>query len=286
MVLARERLGSVLPGAGFAGGTDQFFTELNRDWSQVPAADAIVYSFNPQVHASDNSSLMENLQGQADTVRSTRHFCGDKPIFVSPITFIGRSGPFPAGPPQPGDLPGQVDPRQASLFGAAWTLGTIKQLAEVGIGSVTFYETIGWRGIIESEAGSPKPDRFPSTPGIVFPMYHVFADVGEWKEGTLVDAGANDPLTVTALAVRTHAATHLLVANLTGNPQAVELGPLDADRARIRRLDEETAPAAMSEPESYRRSFESRTIGDGALRLELLPYAVVRVDANHESAMP
>src|SRR5205823_1024246 len=117
MRLARDRLGNVLPSVSFAGGTDQFFTELNRDWSQVEAADAIVYSLNPQVHASDNSSVMENLQGQADQVRSTRHFCGDKPIFVSPVTFVGRSGPFPAGPPEPGGLPGQVDVRQASLFG-------------------------------------------------------------------------------------------------------------------------------------------------------------------------
>jgi hypothetical protein len=295
MRLARERLGAVMPGVPLAGGTDQFFTELNRDWSPVEAAEAIVYSLNPQVHASDDSSVMENLQGQADTVRSTRHFGGDKPIFVSPITFVGRSGPFPAGPPEPGGLPGQVDVRQASLFGAAWTVGSISQLAEVGASSATFYEDIGWRGIMEREAGSPMPDRFPSSPGTVFPMYHVFADVGEWKDGSLVEAHANDLLAVATLAVQTGGGSpseevlHLLVANLTPHTQAVEVGPLGGWHPpgvplhfRIRRMDEEAISAAMSEPDTFRKSYESGTTSDDRLQLELLPYAVVRVDVSHE----
>jgi hypothetical protein len=306
--LARERLGSALPGVLFAGGTDQFFTELNRDWSQIDAADAIVYSLNPQVHAADDSSLMENLQGQADTVRSTRHFCGDRPIFVSPITFVGRTGPFPAGPPEPGGLPGQVDVRQASLFGAAWTVGAISELAEVGAGSLTFFEATGWRGIMERDAGSPMPDRFPSSPDTVFPMYHVFADVGEWKDGMLVEAHVNDPLAVTALAVQTsrgvasssRADLHMLVANLTPRTQAVELGPLGAWRqagegthqgqgthkghpydVRIRRMDEETVSAAMSEPNMFRQSYESIATSDGRLQVELPPYAVARLEVSH-----
>ena len=281
--LARTRLQNDMPGAVFAGGTDQFFTELNRDWSQVEAADAIVYSLNPQVHACDDSSLIENLQGQVDTVKSTRHFSGDRPIFISPVTFIGRTGPFPAGPPEPGGLPGQVDVRQASLFGAAWTMGSIKYLSEVGVGSITFYETTGWRGIIETEAGSPMPDRFPSTPGAVFPMYHVFADVAEWKGGELVEARSNDPLAVDAFATRVGDVLHVLVANTSWKPQTVEVRGVEADQVKIRRLDEETAALATSDPASFRQPLESRAGNDGSIRLELLPYAVVRIDVEREA---
>jgi hypothetical protein len=264
--LARERLQDAARGARFAGGTDQFFTELNRDWSQVGEVDAIVYSLNPQVHACDSTSVMENLAGQVATVASTRHFSGGKPVFVSPVTFIGRSGPFPGGPPQPGSSDPTVEPRQAALFGAAWTVGSVKALAEIGAASVTYFETTGPKGIIESDAGS------------VFPLYHVFADVAEWKDGELVVARSNDEETVTALALQTDDGMHLLVANLSARPQSVEVGQLNAKEARIRRLDEETAPLAIVDPQQFRGSHESRAVSDGRLAIELSPYAVVHVD--------
>jgi D-apionolactonase len=277
--MARERLGDAAPGAVFAGGTDQFFTELNRDWSQADETDAIVYSLNPQVHACDSASIMENLAGQTATVASTRHFSGGKPVFVSPVTFIGRSGPFPAGPPRQDGLPPTVDVRQASLFGAAWTVGSIKALAEIGAASVTYFETTGWKGIIERDAGSPLPDHFPSTPGSVFPLYHVFADVARWKDGELLEAGSNDVDAITALALRARDGTHLLVANLRPHFTSVEIGPFIQTEVGIRRLDEDTAPIAMTDPERFRNFHESRSVRDGLLALELSPYAVLRVDA-------
>jgi D-apionolactonase len=276
--LARERLRDAAHGVAFAGGTDQFFTELNRDWSQVDEADAIVYSLNPQVHASDSTSIMENLAGQTATVASTRHFSGGKPVIVSPVTFIGRSGPFPAGPPRDDGLPPTVEVRQASLFGAAWLVGSIKALAEIGVASVTYFETTGWKGIIERDGGSPLPDRFPSTPGSVFPLYHVFADVADWKDGELLQARSNDPDVIAVLALRTNDSMHLLVANLTPRPASVEIVPLDAAEVHIRGLDETSAKLAMTDPNKFRGSFESRPVTDRHLPLELSPYAVIRVD--------
>ena len=90
--------------------------------------------------------------------------------------------------------------RQASLLGAAWTVGELSALAGAGAASVTWYETTGWRGIIETTGGSPMPDRFPSVPGQVFPMWHVFADVAQWRDGQLREVTAGDPLRVVGLA--------------------------------------------------------------------------------------
>ncbi len=276
--LARERLAAALPGAIIAGGTDQFFTELNRDWSQVGEADAIAYSLNPQVHANDSTSLMENLAGQTATVASTRHFSGGKPVIVSPITFIGRSGPFPAGPPAEGGLPPTVDVRQTSLFGAAWTAGSIKALAEIEAASVTYFQTTGWKGIVEGDAGSAMPERFPSVPGGVLPLYHVFADVADWEDGELLDVAVNEAGTVTALALQTGDGTHLLIANLSPRGVSVDVGPFRTNEARIRTLDEGTATLAMTDPEQFRASGDTRRLDGGTLALDLLPYAVVRID--------
>ena len=77
---------------------------------------------------------------------------------VSPVTLKPRfnaNATEPEAVNTPRELPVSVDPRQMSLFAAAWTLGSIKYLAESGASSVTYYETTGWRGVMETEAGSP-----------------------------------------------------------------------------------------------------------------------------------
>lgn len=276
--LARERLEQAVPGAPFAGGTNQFFAELNRDRPDVAVTDGVAYSINPQVHASDNTSLVENLEAQADTVRMARSLCGDRPIFVSPVTFIGRFGPWAAGPPEPGGLPPRVDVRQASLFGAGWTAGSIKYLAESGAASLTYYETTGWLGLMQRDEGAPMPERFPAAPGAVFPLYHVFADLAEWRPGDLVDVRSEDPRGVVGMAMRTAGALHLLVANLRHSPQDIVIGPLAATRARMRRLDEETAETAMRAPDLFRALGDVMEIHDHTLTLTMAAFAVARVD--------
>ena len=276
--LARERLKSAVGAIPFIGGTNQFFAELNRDPPEVAAMDGVVYSINPQVHAADDESLVENLEAQAATVETARSFSGDLPISVSPITLAARSGPYPAGPPQPGGLPPQVDVRQASLFGAGWTAVSLKYLAASRVASITYYETSGWRGVVELDGGSPMPEQFPSSPGAVFPVYHVFRDLADLKAGKLVEANASEPLLVDGLALREDGKTHVLLANLTPRTQAATIGPLQATNLRIRLLNDETASQAMADPERFRNSGTVISAPGGRVRLELGPYALARID--------
>ena len=64
-------------------------------------------------------------------------------------------------PDAPGELPDSVDVRQSSLFGAAWTAGSLKYVAETGASSVTYYETTGWRGVLERTSGLRAPGSVP-----------------------------------------------------------------------------------------------------------------------------
>ena len=276
--LAKEGVKAAVGAAPFIGGTNQFFAEINRGRPQVEAMDGVVYSINPQVHACDDESLVENLEAQVATVETTRSFSGDRPITVSPITLAARNGPYPAGPPEPEGLPPQVDVRQASLLGAGWTAVSVKYLAESKVASITYYETSGWRGVVEVDAGPPMPERFPSRPGIVFPMYHVFRDLADLKAGQLVEATATEPLLVDGLALKSDGTVHVLVANLTPRPQVATVGPFQSRSVRVRQLSEETAPEAMSEPERFRASGTVTPVRDGRLSLELPAYAVLRID--------
>ena len=198
---------------------------------------------------------MENLDAQAETVRSARAIAGEGQVAVSPITLRRRVNFHAAGDPPPtppGELPDAVDVRQSSLFGAAWTAGSLKYVAESGASSVTYYESTGWLGVVERTTGGELPERFRSNAGEVFPLYHPLADAIEWSGGEVLACDSSDRLAVVGLAARTGGVSRLLVANLTPSPQDVVVDGLDGE-VGLRRLNEATA--------SRRRPTRSPSVG-------------------------
>jgi D-apionolactonase len=282
VTLVRSELGDAAGGAPVYGGTNVLFTELNRFRPELDTPDGIAWPLNATVHASDDASVAETPAMHGETVRSARAFCGDLPLAVTPVSFNQRFNAAATGPepePEPGELPGQVDRRQPSLLGAGWTLASAKHLAEAGASSVTYFETTGWRGVVESSDGSRAPTRFRSLPGMAFPLYHVLADLCELRGGEIRAARSNAPLAIEALVIRAGDPLVLLVANLTPARQRCRVDALPADSVAVRRLDEQTFGQAATEPASFRAEREplDRSGGD-ALTLELAPFAYVRVD--------
>jgi hypothetical protein len=279
--LAHTHLAGYDPAALIGGGTNANFTELNRAHPPIDAFDLLCYAITPQVHAFDNASLAETLAAQAVTVASARQFAGGLPLAITPITLRPRFNPNATAPesaPAAGELPRQVDVRQMSLFGAGWTAGSLKYLCESGVASLTYYETSGWRGVMELASGSPLPQRFRSLPGCVFPLYHVLADVGEFSGGELLPSESSAPLRVEGLALRKGTATRIVLASLIPTPQRVRIQH-GGRCMRVRLLDERNAEAAMRDPERFRaHAGELLDTPDGSLTLELLPYAIARID--------
>ena len=274
---------SYLSDAKIGAGTNAYFTDLNRGRPPVGALDLVCYSVNPQVHAFDNSSLVETLEAQAVTVESARQFTEGLPIAVTPVTLLARFNSNATGPepePAPGELPTQVDIRQMSLFGAGWTLGSVKYLSESGASSVTYYETSGWRGVMETATGSPLPEKFRSLPGAAFPLYHILADVGEFAGGEVLISKSSDPLRVEGVALRKNGKTRRLLANLTPDSQQVSVQNLTGS-VRVRCLDETNAQTAMTAPEVFRQETGGLVqTTNGTLELSLLPYAIAQLDSD------
>jgi hypothetical protein len=278
VALARERLASVCE--VFAGGTEIYFTELNRARTDMSGWDGLCFSITPQIHAFTDVDVVENLDAQGENVRSAQVIAGGKRVIVSPITMRRRVNFHAAGDPPPtppGELPDSVDPRQSSLYGAAWTLGSLKYMSESSASSVTYYETTGWRGVVERRRGSELPERFRSVAGEVFPLYHPLADAAEWRGAEVLACESSDVLAAVGLAVRTPDTTRrVLVANLTPSDSEVVVGPLHGDLL-LRRLNEATAAQAASDPAAFRASSDAAS-ADGELELTLAPYEVVRID--------
>ena len=267
-------------GVPIGAGTDAYFTQLNRQRPPADLLDWVSYSLNPQVHAFDNASLVETIPTQAATVASARRFSGDAKIAVTPVTFKIRWNPDATAaeaPTPPGELPRRVDPRQMSLFGAGWTLGSIASLAQAGADSLTYYELTGWLGVMERESGSQLPDKFPSVAGGVFPMYHVFADVGAFKGGAIHPVETSDPLTFSGIALRSGSRLRVLLANHTDASQTITVAGVGG-RVEIKTLDEMNAEFAIREPKAFRAAPGTIVESGDVLRVDLAPYALTRLD--------
>jgi hypothetical protein len=265
-----------LPGT-IVSGTNQYFTELNRERPALTSLDGVSYSLNPQVHAFDNASLVENLAPQAVQVKSARQFCGDKAIIVTPVTLRPRFNPQQRGPeppPIPGRLETRHDHRQPTLFGAAWTLGSLKYLSEAGVDSVTYYETVGWGGLMAES--SPQPALPPIKPDMVFPLYHVFADYAEFAGGSWQALETDSPLEAIGLSLIQGPRRRTIVANLTAKPRIIRTPA--RPQMTIRTLDDRTFALATADPAQFRQSYRTVTTRDKSIDLPLGPYAIVTVD--------
>lgn len=266
-------------------GTDSWFAELNRNRSSFPGADLVCYPISPQVHAADELTLMENLEAQAATVFQARRLF-ERPVAVSPVTLRPRFGVAvnridQASPTD--ELPDNVDERQPSLMTAAWTVGSIKYLAESGAARITYYESSGFRGVLMGESENTLPEKFPATPGTVYPVYHVLADIAEFSGGEILPINSSDPLSVIGLMLRSDHRRRLMVANLTRSQQTARI-LIGSQPTGIRRLTESDLPESQSEPEFFRRQSQDYS-ADGAnvLTLTLSPHETATLDFAEQS---
>ncbi len=218
-----ERATGLLRGSGVAlgGGTRAHFAELNRATAlPLAALDEVGYSVAAEVHARDRGSVRETLLAQPHTVRDARRIAAGRPVVVGPVGFAPRFNAVATGPGRagtdddPGDaLPGNVDPRQASVFGAAWTVGALAGLAAAD--AVVLFDAVGLRGIAQAADATTHPS-FPAGAGEPFPLWAALAALAPLAAGRVRAAEA--PSGLAALAVSGEAGELLFVANLRDTP--------------------------------------------------------------------
>ncbi|MGH2615810.1 MAG: hypothetical protein ACRDJC_11260, partial [Thermomicrobiales bacterium] len=262
----REAFGAAGLSVPIGGGTRAYFTELNRATLPLDAMEAVSYTINPQVHAFDNTSLTETLAAQPETVRSARAIVGDRSLVVGPITLRPPFNPNATGTepqPAPGELPATVDARQPTLFAAGWLAGSVNALGNAGADALTYFETTGWRGVIERRDHPLRVSKFHSWPGMVFPVYHVLADIAEFRDGEILQVDLGDGLRVQALALRDGDELRVLLANMTDATVEVSLEVPGARGSTMRQLDDHSFTRAASQPEDFRASSQPLGVAVG-----------------------
>jgi hypothetical protein len=263
------------------GGTNGNFAELNRQPPDISVMDGVAYTINPQVHAFDERSLIEAIEAERDTVVAARSFCGALPITVSSVTLkppFNQAAIEPGSDWDPHELPSSVDPRQMSLFAAAWTVGSLASLGIGGADSITYYETTGWRGLIETEAGNPLPEKFPSYSAMVYPVYWIFAFLSEAKQAEFLRIESANPLLVGGLGLKKGNRRWILVSNYQPFDQLVHISSLPKGSGVLRRLNQVSMKKAAAAPETYRAQGKSLDLKDPTLEITLRPYETICVD--------
>lgn len=268
-------------GAVIGGGSNADFYELNTGRIPHEYLDFVSFSLNPQVHSDDNDSLVSNLESLSMMVESASDLSDGKPVIISPITLKPRFNPSAITNEllrtDFANLPPEVDQRQMSLFGASWTIGVLSILLYSKISSLTFYETTGWRGLMDIEKVSNLSKEFISIPDGVFPIYHVFADIGEFRSGSLFNSFSSDPKNISCFGMRKGNNIQLIVSNLSREKQCVFIHGIN-NKINLRWINEDTFEKMMVSPEDFRLG-ETHEIapGDSTLSLEFLPFSIARL---------
>jgi hypothetical protein len=114
---------------------------------------------------------------------------------------------------------------------------------------------------------------------MVFPLYHVLADAGEFAGAEVLPSVSSHPLAFDGLALRKHGTLRLLLANLTGQAQDVTIRGLPPEVV-VRILDEDAFErATLLDPVGFHQLPGEPWLTKGAeLAIRLRPYAYARID--------
>ena len=211
------------------GGTDLYFTELNRNQSAVDFVDQVNFSINPQVHSFDDRTLIQNTATQKTIANNAHRIAKGKKVTIGPITLRPRYNPNATEPDKDVSntpLPSSVDARQRTWFAEGWTAMSIRSLTESeSISAVTYFETLGWRGIRQLSTGSKDPLNFASKTSEDFPVWRLFKNLKGFTHAR--PTASSLPELVDCLIVTSGQKAKFILVNFSTIEQEVKFSGID-----------------------------------------------------------
>jgi D-apionolactonase len=208
------------PGVAIGGGMLTYFTELNRKRPPVELLDFVSHCTCPIVHAADDLSVMQTLEAMPSITRSARAIMGqDKPYWIGPSTIGMRQNPYGSrvmdNPEHRRITMTDHDPRQASLFAAAWMIGYAASTAEAHLDALTV-------GALTGPLGLTSPN---GTGAITYhPAFYAAQGLSAIGGGPRYRCRSSRPDAIAAVAGTDRDGNRLAwLANLTGQNQAINL---------------------------------------------------------------
>jgi D-apionolactonase len=198
-----ETFRKYFPGVKIGAGTDYNYRELNCNRFDAANLDFVNYGIDPQEHAVDDLTIIENIATQTDMVQSAREIYGkSKGVHISSLTLKKRFNPAATvNKDRTLSAAQRSDPRQKTNFTSAFTLGSIKTLAQAEANSITFYQTVGNQGILSSS-------------GEKYPVYDVLREV-LCDRPEVIHTHSSQPLEADALLLQKDSTFKFILVNYT-----------------------------------------------------------------------
>ncbi len=256
-----EATRKAFPGVAVGGGTLSYFTELNRKRPPVELLDFVSHCTCPIVHAADDLSVMETLEALPHIVRSARAIIGkEKAYWIGPSTIGMRHNPYGArvmeNPANGRVTMTDCDPRQSSLFAAAWMIGFVAGTAEANLQTLTVGGLTGRLGLAHVQVSGGLQ---------LYPAYYAACGLAELGGNPRCNCHSSRPNRIAAISgVDREGRQVAWLANLTGRIQEVVVEG-DQPIYSVFLFDEQSLSKQGSEP--WREWSRSDSI-------QLLPYAL------------
>lgn len=209
------------PDIPIGGGMLTYFTEVNRCRPDPDTIDFISHATTAIVHAADDSSVMESLQGLSHVFCSCQKLAPHKAYRLG-MSAIGMwANPYgdkPLANPARQRLPmAATDPRQHGLFGAAWNLGYYAAACSAGVNEITLASATGPFSV--------------GQPSLLHPVFHVLRGMakGSGKPMLAFTTNTGDKVAVVGWRDDSLATCEVWLANLTPATIHVELEGLCID---------------------------------------------------------
>ena len=192
-----------------------YFTELNRKRPPVELLDFVSHCTCPIVHAADDLSVMQSLEALPHIARSARAIIGkEKAYWIGPSTIGMRHNPYGArvmeNPANCRVAMTDRDPRQTSLFAAAWMIGYVSATAEAALQMLTVGSNRALRAIERRGSWGTR-----TASGV---LHRARAGGTRWESSLRVSFSRPDLVAAVAGVDRTGTRV-VWLANLTGQKQ-------------------------------------------------------------------
>lgn len=262
------------------GGTQHFFTQLNRA-EDLGELDFISFTTSALVHGADDDAIMDGLRSLPFMLETLAARFPVTPVRVGPSAIPARSSPLGAQPASDGRQRvalARRDPRTRGLFGAAWLLGYVAQLASTDVQAITLMHLQGDAGLLQGEYASPVP---------------AFFALQALQDAQAIAPIQGLPSGVCGVRFTSSTQSYELIANLCNKPVMVGIGPTSPGTPQAWVMNEESIRAARVNPPAASQcppADESEVTAPGCIsvwqpvnhdanakRLQLMPYALLRV---------
>jgi D-apionolactonase len=242
------------PGVAIGGGVLTYFTELNRKRPPVELLDFVSHCTCPIVHAADDLSVMQTLEAMPSITRSARAIMGkDKAYWIGPSTIGMRQNPYGSrvmdNPENRRITMTDHDPRQTSLFAAAWMIGYVAVTGDAHLEVLTVGSLTGPLGLTSNDGVA------------YYPAFYAAQGLAALGGQLRYRCRSSRPEAVAVVAGTDREGKRVAwIANLTGQNQVINFAG-DMVISQIHLLDEE----------SFGRA---RAVSADVSSIELRPYAV------------